>query len=44
MANLPRIGVNGGLHTKSVIYDIDITSRGDIYAKGGILAMAWHII
>ena len=27
---------------KSVIYDIDIT-RGDIYAKGGILAMAWHI-
>ena len=27
---------------KSVgIYDVDIT-RGDIYAKGGILAMAWH--
>ena len=30
-------------YMKSVgIYDIDIT-RGDIYAKGGILAMAWHI-
>ena len=31
-------------YMKSVgIYDIDITSRGDVYAKGGILALAWHI-